>query len=296
MNRGSIAAAPGTIIEGNVASATVVVPVGTSIPNVEVPSLPRRLALHGMRVTRDGCAIQHQNPMIPRKTRLGNAELSCDCPLLNLLGHRHSFFAKGTTRGNKPPLCYCIHSIKDAARLVKAILPLSIFPCYTKNMAEQTSKLGEKLLGWEFPEYPDRERSVGSWLALGVVGVVLFIIALATSNFLFAVILILVGIIYFMQARNHPRLVKFGVHEDGITLGDDEYRFEEIDRFWIVYKPGKIQNIFFHFKSNLRPYLSIPLEDTNPLRIRDMLRRYLFEDLEREEEPVTEEIARELKI
>lgn len=161
---------------------------------------------------------------------------------------------------------------------------------------QKASELGETLIHWRFPEYPDRERSIGGWLVMGILGVVLFIIALATANFLFAVVLVLVALIYMMQARNHPRLINFVLREDGIAIGDDEYRYEEIDRFWIVYKPGRVQSIFFHFKSNLRPYLSIPLGDANPLRVRDTLRRYLFEDLEKEDEPVTEEIARELKI
>lgn len=164
-------------------------------------------------------------------------------------------------------------------------------------MAEdQQTDLGKQLLGWRFPEYPDRQRSLASWFFLLLAGVLLLIIAVSTGNFLFAVIIILAAIIYILQQRVKAQLVPFGIHEDGIAVGKDRYPYRDIDRFWIVYKPGEAQMLYFHFRSTVRPYLAIPLVDQNPLKVRDILGTYLFEDLEKEDEPVTEEIARHLKI
>jgi hypothetical protein len=161
---------------------------------------------------------------------------------------------------------------------------------------EQESEFGKQLMGWQFPEYPDQRRSVGAWMMLGLAGIVLLIIAFMTGNFLFAVIIALVAVIYLIQQRTRPRVIEFGIYEDGIVVGKDHYPYRGIDRFWIVYKPNEVQNLYFHFRSTARPYLAIPLQDQNPLRVRDALGQYLFEDLEKEDEPVTEELARHMKI
>jgi len=64
----------------------------------------------------------------------------------------------------------------------------------------------------------------------------------------------------------------------------------------MYYEPDEAKTLFFEFKNRVRPRLSIPLENKNPLKIRAILLKYLPEDVERENEPLSEQLSRLLKL
>ena len=69
---------------------------------------------------------------------------------------------------------------------------------------------------------------------------------------------------------------------------------EEIAKIEAIHKNSTacgIKNLYFEFKSVVRQRLSIPLEGENPLPIRENLLKYLPEDLERTNRPLSEELA-----
>jgi len=50
------------------------------------------------------------------------------------------------------------------------------------------------------------------------------------------------------------------------------------------------------FKNPIKPRLSIPLRSLDPLTIRNYLVKYLDEDLERTEPPLSEQLTKRLKL
>ena len=70
-----------------------------------------------------------------------------------------------------------------------------------------------------------------------------------------------------------------------------------IKNFSIIYKPkDEIKNLYFEYKNPIHPRLSIPLLDKNPLQIREYLLKYLAEDLDRTDQPVSEALGRLFKL
>ncbi len=164
-------------------------------------------------------------------------------------------------------------------------------------MAEdaKNEERGSLLSGWKIPEYTKHERGRHWYLWAGIVFALLLLYAIYTFDFLFAVILILAAVIIFVRAKEEPVEIDFNILEKGIGVGRKFYGWKEIDRFYIIYEPPEVKNLYFNLKG-LRSRVSIPLLKQNPLKVREVLLKYLAEDLEEEREPLSEEYERFLKI
>jgi len=92
-------------------------------------------------------------------------------------------------------------------------------------------------------------------------------------------------------------LVKISLTEEGIIVGRKFYDYDEFKNFSIVYKPKQeTKSLYFEFNNSLRPRLSIPLKKMNPLLIRKNLLKYLPEDLDRTDRPLSEELGKLFKL
>lgn len=166
-----------------------------------------------------------------------------------------------------------------------------------------------KRLKWQVPEYriPERPRS---WytVALLLMTIVIFfsffaikdwrlVFLGAESNFLFAIILILAAIITILNENRPPIIVDIVIDSEGVKVGSKFYDYDEFKHFSVIYKPKQsLKNLYLEFKSGIRPRLSIPLRSLDALTIRNYLVKYLDEDLERTDAPVSEQLTKLLKL
>ena len=166
-----------------------------------------------------------------------------------------------------------------------------------------------KRLKWQVPEYrvPERPRS---WYtaALVLITLAIFFSFFAIrdwrlvflgneSNFLFAVILILAVVITILNENRPPIIVDIVMDPEGIKVGSKFYDYDEFQHFSVIYKPKQsLKNLYLEFKSGLRPRLSIPLRSLDALTVRNYLVKYLDEDLERTDAPLSEQLTKLLKL
>lgn len=156
---------------------------------------------------------------------------------------------------------------------------------------------GEELLSWEVPEFEKHERTKRWYIISIVASLLLMLFAFLTSNFLFAVIIIIAALIVILRDGQEPEMVRFIIATEGVVIGRKFYDYDEIKDFAVVYKPNLgIKNIYFEFKTVIKPRLSIPLINNNPLPIREILLKYLPEDLERTDQPVSEALGKTFKL
>lgn len=155
---------------------------------------------------------------------------------------------------------------------------------------------GEILASWNFPEHTQHERRSRWYIFFIIVVGLLLLYSYKTSNILFAVIIIMSAVFLTMHNRTEPRLMELKITEDGILLNDIFYNYSDFKNFVIIYRPSEVKNLYFEFKGTFRPRLTIPLEDQNPNKIRNILLEHLEEDLERENEPTSDFLARIFKI
>lgn len=151
----------------------------------------------------------------------------------------------------------------------------------------------DDVISWTVPEYSNNKKNKRWYLMAGIVGILLLIYSLFTANFLFAVIVVTAAMIIIMRQGEKVSLLEVTITDDGVEVGKDSYNWDGFNNFSIVYRPKEdIKNLYFEFKSFLRPRLSIPLEKMNPLLIRKSLLKYLEEDLERTDLPLSEQIEK----
>jgi len=149
---------------------------------------------------------------------------------------------------------------------------------------------------WKIPEYREYNRSKKWYIIAIIILIALLFWAIITSNFLFAIILIVAGITFSMHDRKKAQEINFDIQENGITIGEKKYSYNSFTNFWMYYEPDEAKTLFLEFKNKIRPRLSIPLLNKNPLKIRAILLKYLPEDIEKENEPLSEQLSRLLKI
>jgi len=155
---------------------------------------------------------------------------------------------------------------------------------------------GKILASWRVPEFEKHQRSIIWYIGFGLLGTALLIYAFWTMNFLFALIIIIAAFVVYIQEKTEPRQVKFLISAKGIKIGKKFYPYKDINKFWILYNPPEVKKLYFTFNNMLSFRLMVPLKNQNPLKIRDILLQFLEEDLEKEEEPMSEVVGRWAKI
>lgn len=157
--------------------------------------------------------------------------------------------------------------------------------------------LGDEIVGWQIPEYEKYGRTKTWYIIASIIAVILLIYSVYTKNFLFTVIVFIASLTIIIRDGREPDLVYFSLTDEGVLIGKKFIDYDEFKNFSIVYKPRQgVRNLYFEYKNQMKPRVSIPLNDMNPLLIRENLLKYLTEDLERTDRPVSEELARMLKL
>ena len=147
------------------------------------------------------------------------------------------------------------------------------------------------------PEYEKHERSKTWYIIAAIVTVIVLLYALWSANFLFVVIIVLAAMVTMLHDGSEPDAVGFAIADEGLIIGKKFIDYDELKNFSIIYKPRQgVRKLYFEFHNVLRPRLSIGLDNMNPLKIRDILLNYLQEDLERENEPLSEQLGKLFKI
>lgn len=171
---------------------------------------------------------------------------------------------------------------------------------------EEVSRIqreGTILKEWVIKEYTQHVRGQAWFVVSGLVALVLIVLSLWTPNFiferpnfLFAEIIVLAAVVVMLWHHREPPNLAVVLFEDGVAIGETFFPYRELGQFWIIYEPPHVKTLYFHFRSTIRPRLPIPLEDENPLDIRQILLQYLPEDLERESEPTSDALSRILRL
>lgn len=155
---------------------------------------------------------------------------------------------------------------------------------------------GEEVRSWQVDEYARHERGP-VWYAVAFLIALSFVLyAIVTRNFLFALIVIMGGVVIGLSALREPQKIPFQVTTRGVSLGNQFVPFRELRSFWILYEPPQLKNLYFDFRSPLTPHLVVSLEEEDPVALRRTLLEYLGEDPTQEQEPLTEVLGRFLKI
>jgi len=173
---------------------------------------------------------------------------------------------------------------------------------------ESNKDYGKTHFSWSFSEFNQYERSKDWYIKVGLVVFGLLMYALLDPqislfapylrftgpNYLFGFLIILFSLLILMYHRNTDT-VEFKITEDGVLVNDKLHQYKDIKNFYIIYDPPTVKTLYFEPKSFFNPRIPINLTDQNPVAIRELLKQYLEENVDRENEPVSEQVSRLFK-
>lgn len=158
---------------------------------------------------------------------------------------------------------------------------------------------GEVFAAWQFPEFIKHQRGKWWYILFVIILVGLLIFAWFDRNITFATLLVLIFIIYLNLEKKEILQFDIAITEDGILLNNKLLEYNDLNNFYIVYYPPQIKNLYLQPKNFwntiMHKTIIIPLEDQDPVLVRQALLQYLPEDLAKEHMPTTEAIARLIK-
>jgi hypothetical protein len=160
---------------------------------------------------------------------------------------------------------------------------------------EEGFDAGQILLSWETWDLPPVERSTRWYAISAVIGLGMIIYSLLTANFLFALIIVMFAVILLMRDLRKPTRVTMAITTEGIAYHHDFFPYKTIRDFAIIYEPP-VSNLYISFKSRVTPTLSISLEDLDPNIVREQLLPFVFENLDRDNESLTDTLSRVYKL
>ena len=154
----------------------------------------------------------------------------------------------------------------------------------------------EYIISWDFLEFERPERSK-SWYLFFVLAIgVLLGIAVYQVNFLFAVIIIIAAITFIHVSSREPRNLTFVVDKSGVRVSDVYLPYSRIHSFYLIVNED-IKKLFIEPRSIAKPRLAIMLnDDQDPEEIKEILLKYIPENKDREDEPLSELLVRWFKL
>lgn len=123
-------------------------------------------------------------------------------------------------------------------------------------------------INWSALEYEEKERGVDWFWALGIIIVAGSIASIIWSNYFFAILLILSGLLLGFFAIKKPEEVHYELNEQGLKIKTRIFPFEEIKAFWIQETPK--ESLFIRSSRMFAPMLSIPIDKNISEKIKNI--------------------------
>lgn len=119
----------------------------------------------------------------------------------------------------------------------------------------------EPSLAWRATEHRHIERGHDWYWALGIIAVSSALTAIIFGNVLFALLLIVAATTFALIAMRPPASIDFALSEDGLSIGDEFYPYDEMRTFWI--EDGEHPLLLIDTPRFMTPDLAVPLDDAD---------------------------------
>lgn len=138
-------------------------------------------------------------------------------------------------------------------------------------------------------EYKHRPKRPDWFWALGIIAVAGAATALILGNVLFSLLILIGAFVVGLFAHRNPREFEFEINEKGVAVGKQLYPYQTLESFWISLTNPDEPLLILQSKRLLMPYITVPLSNTDPQALRNLLIKYLKE--EEHADSLSEQIA-----
>ncbi len=114
-------------------------------------------------------------------------------------------------------------------------------------------------LSWISPEYIQKERSIDWFWTIGLVSIIGAVGAIYFENYMFAILILLSGGMLFLFSIHTPRDVIYEISDDGLKVGDKEYKIKEL-KFFDFQKDKESTKLLIQTSGRFMPLLTIIID------------------------------------
>ena len=136
---------------------------------------------------------------------------------------------------------------------------------------ESNENIGEVFYSWQAPEFETYEKSKNWYIVAALFIIVMVVYAIFTNGPIMAITFILIGIVGYIYSQRNPRTITFSITSKGVLADKQFYLYDNIFSFWIFYEPTHTKVISLHTKASMLPFVHIPIENENPVKLRELL-------------------------
>ncbi len=146
----------------------------------------------------------------------------------------------------------------------------------TESVPEETKKA--ELLSWRAAEYERVQKPTSWYTSIGGGAIVVAIIAFWSGNLFFGIfILCAAGLLMFLSGR-HPQILEFEISDAGVEIKDKmKLPFESLRDFSIRSRQYSLDELILRKKTNINPYVRIPIDSALAEKARVLLRGKISE-------------------
>lgn len=135
----------------------------------------------------------------------------------------------------------------------------------------------DELLAWVAPEFEKQDKSRRWYLIVFFFLAIIAFYAIFKNWPIMAITFIMIGVTGYLMINRNPREIIFRITHDGIVTGNQIYEFENMQSFWIFYNPPYEKILSIHLKGSFVPFLHIPIHSEDPVKIREVLMKFIPE-------------------
>ena len=140
----------------------------------------------------------------------------------------------------------------------------------------------QPLLTWTAPTRPHYERST-RWYTIGGVVVVGFAAyGIITNSWLFSIVTLLCGAVYFLQRNHVPTPKQFVITDGGVVFDEHFTRWGEIERFWVIETPTHA-TLHIRRKGRRTQDVHILVQNISVTEVKTTLGQFVPEDQSKQE-------------
>jgi len=144
------------------------------------------------------------------------------------------------------------------------------------------------MLKWQAKEFKKQNKSLAWYITCGAIFLALIFFAVSQKSPLMALVFVLIAVTVYLFAQKEPKKINFAITKAGIKIQDQIYSYDDLESFWIFYDPPRVKKLSLKSKKVLMPYISMPLDKQNPVKLRKILLEFLPE--KEQEESILENL------
>lgn len=135
-----------------------------------------------------------------------------------------------------------------------------------------------KSITWEAPEHHHTEKSPEWFAIVGILTLAAAAAAYTVGNVLFAVLLVLIGLVMSLATLRTPDVIPYAVTSRGVRVDERLYPYTTLESYYIDDEDPKGPQLLLRGERLIMPLIVIPLPEEEADEIEDLIAMKLPEE------------------